>query len=211
MKQMLVVGARGYGREVYNFAKECAGYGSEFEIKGFLDDKANALDGFSNYPGIIGPVETYRIGEDDLFVAALGSVKHKRFYVEHIKARGGRFMTLIHPAATVYSNTKFGEGCIVSQCTTITCDVRVGDFVTFHGFCTVGHDAKIGNFCQLDAYTFMGGYAELGDEVTLHTGAKIMPHKKVGAGATVGAGSVVIHNVKAGTTVFGMPATSLRF
>jgi sugar O-acyltransferase (sialic acid O-acetyltransferase NeuD family) len=211
MKQLLIVGARGYGREVYNFAKECTGYGSDFAIKGFLDDKPDAFEGFSNYPGIIGPVETYQIGVDDVFACALGSVKHKRFYAEHIKARGGRFITLIHPAATVYSNTKFGEGCIVSQNTTISCDVVVGNFVTFHSLCTVGHDAKIGNYSQLDAYTFMGGYAELGDEVTLHTGAKILPNKKVGSGATVGAGSVVMHNVKPGATVFGMPAMPLNF
>ena len=37
MKHLLIIGARGWGREVYNYAIESRGYRTEFDIKGFLD------------------------------------------------------------------------------------------------------------------------------------------------------------------------------
>ena len=46
MKNLLIIGARGYGREIYNFAIDSKGYGTEFTVKGYLDDKVSALDGF---------------------------------------------------------------------------------------------------------------------------------------------------------------------
>ena len=55
----------------------------------------------------------------------------------------------------------------------------------------------------------MGGYSEIEDMVTLQTHSVLLPHKKVGKRATIGAGSVAIRNVKAGTTVFGVPAMRL--
>ena len=34
MKHLLIIGARGFGREVYNYAIDSVGYGEEFGIKG---------------------------------------------------------------------------------------------------------------------------------------------------------------------------------
>ena len=59
MKHLLIIGARGWGREVYNMLPDCIGYGTEYEVKGFLDDKADALDGMPGYPPIIDSVEHY--------------------------------------------------------------------------------------------------------------------------------------------------------
>ena len=50
MKQLLIIGARGWGREVCDIAKACIAAGAEFLVKGFLDDKSDALDGYDNYP-----------------------------------------------------------------------------------------------------------------------------------------------------------------
>ena len=46
MKKLLIIGARGWGREVYGMLPSCLGYGTEFQVKGFLDDKSDALDKF---------------------------------------------------------------------------------------------------------------------------------------------------------------------
>jgi hypothetical protein len=44
MKQLIIIGARGFGREVYSLAKRSIGYNEDFVMKGFLDDKLDALD-----------------------------------------------------------------------------------------------------------------------------------------------------------------------
>lgn len=209
MKKLIIIGARGFGREVFNLATQCEGYGRDFFIKGFLDDKKNALDGLCGYPAVFGDVESYALEPDDVFVCALGEPVHKKHYAEIILDKGGVFTSLIHPSAVITSNTRLGQGSIVLQGVYLSCDLGLKDFITFQPFCVIGHDARIGSFCHLNSYAFMGGYAQLDEGVTLHTGAKVLPHKKVGAWATVGAGSVVLRNVKPGITVFGLPAVEI--
>lgn len=211
MKNLYIVGARGFGRSVYNLAKESIGYLSEFDIVGFLDDDPTVLDGYKGYPPIISSVENFIPSSDDVFVCALGDVGYKKKYADIITAKGGRFINLIHRDAYISGNVEMGMGCIFSAYSRISCDVKMGDFNTFQPFVAVGHDVTIGNFCHFNTYSFMGGYVSIGDNVTLHTGAIVHPNKKVSNGSIVGAGSVVIKNVPENTTVYGNPAKTLKF
>ena len=209
MRNLIIIGARGFGREVYHLATQCEGYGRDFCVKGFLDDKKESLDGLCGYPMVLGDVESYDIEPDDVFVCALGEPVYKKHYVEIMLGKGGVFISLVHPSAIITFNTRLGQGSIVLSGAYLSCDLSLGDFITFQPFCVIGHDARIDSFCHLNSYAFMGGYASLGEGVTLHTGAKVLPHKKIGSWATVGAGSVVLRNVKSGQTVFGMPAATI--
>lgn len=210
MKNLIIIGARGFGREVYNLAIECREYGSDFVVKGFLDDKADALDDYKGYPVIIGPVETYEIQTDDVFICALGDVNYKQKYAQIILAKGGRFISLIHPNAYVSKNTRIGIGCIICRSALLSCDVEVGDFVTIQPFSDLGHDAVVGNYCHLNTYSFLGGYTRLGNGVTIQTGGKVLPYKHICDNVMVGVGSVVIRNIKEeAVTVFGLPAKKI--
>lgn len=69
MKHLLIIGARGAGREVYSAAINTNEYSNaEYDIKGFLDNKTDALKGYNNYLPILGRVEDYDIQEDDVFI-----------------------------------------------------------------------------------------------------------------------------------------------
>jgi hypothetical protein len=84
MKNLIIIGARGFGREIYNIATQCKEFNSEWLIKGFLDDNKNVLDDFKNYPPILSSFEDYEVQEDDLFICALGEVKFKEKYINFI-------------------------------------------------------------------------------------------------------------------------------
>lgn len=211
MKNLIIVGARGFGREVYDLATHCSGFNLEYVIKGFLDDKADALDGFENYPPIISSVEDYKIEENDVFVCALGTVKWKKHYTELILAKGGKFINLIHPSTKLNTNAITGKGLLVFMYANISNDCIIEDFVTIQGYAGLGHDTKIHKWSHLSSYSFTGGFVVLEEEVTLNTRATVLPHVIVRKGATVGACSLVIKNVKENTTVFGIPAKKLDF
>jgi len=211
MNHLIIIGARGAGREAFNCAPNCNGYGTEFDVKGFLDDKADALDGMPGYPPILSSVEAYTPLADDVFICALGDPHWRQVYADKIMKKGGRFISLIEKSASIGHNSVVGEGCIIHQMVSITTDVRVGNFAYIQGFSVVGHDAAIGNYCLLNSFSFMGGYSVLGDFAVLQTHATLLPHKRVGANAIVGAGSVAVRDVKAGTTVVGVPAVRLKY
>lgn len=209
MKHLLIIGARGFGREVYNTSLEAVGYGKDFDIKGFLDDKTDALNGYEGYPPIINSVEDYQIENNDVFICALGDVHYKKKYIDIILDKGGVFINIIHKTAVIERNSIIGKGCILSRNVQISCDVKIGDYVTMNNMVVVGHDAVIGDYSHLNSMSFMGGYSELKELVTMNTMAILQPHKKMGKNSVAGAGSFMYKNVKDNTTVFGNPAQEL--
>lgn len=206
MRQLLIIGARGYGREVYNWTMDCISSGLDVTVKGFLDDDADVLSGFDNYPPIISSVEDYIPEENDVFLCALGDVKYRKHYAEMILAKGGSFISVIHPTASVSQNFRIGKGCVVGRFCAISCDVELGDFVSISAHSVLGHDVRVGNYCHIGALSNLSGGVVLQDGVTIHPKADIIPHIIIESDAVVGTGSVVLRKVKTGTTVFGVPA-----
>ena len=210
MKHLVIIGARGFGREVYNLAMECIEAGEQMDVKGFLDDKADALDNYQGYPAILGFVEEYVPQSDDVFICAMGEPIYKKKYAEMILAKGGEFINIIHPSALIRKNTTIGKGCIFTENVALSCDAKIGDFVTIMANAVLGHDVQVGSWSHIGAGSFMGGFSKIGELVTLHPHVELLPHKTVKDSANVGAGSVVLRNVKEGTTVFGIPATKME-
>jgi sugar O-acyltransferase (sialic acid O-acetyltransferase NeuD family) len=206
MDRLLIIGSRGYGREVYNWVMDCVSAGLELTVEGFLDDNADALSGFENYPPIISSVEDYTPQEGDVFLCALGDVKYRKLYADMISAKGGRFISIVHPTASLSQNVTIGKGCVIGRFCAISCDVKIGDFVTISAHSVLGHDVCVGNYCTIGALSMLAGGVIVEDGVTLHPKVDIIPHKRIGQNSVVGTGSVVLRNVKPDTTVFGVPA-----
>lgn len=209
MKHLIIIGARGFGREVFYLAQHSKGYGEIFDIKGYLDDKNDALEGYAGYPPIINSVENYTVEEDDVFVCALGDVYCKKKYVSIIIEKSGEFISLIHESAYILPSARIGNGCLIFHNAQISADVEISDFVTIQPSVFLGHDAKIGKWSHLNTGSICNGFVEIGEMATIHTCAVIAPRKKIGHGCTVGACSFVTRSIKDGITVMGNPARKL--
>lgn len=213
MKQLLIIGARGWGREVLGTVRLLPEYQcGELTVKGFLDDKADALEGLrGDFPPIISSVEAYEPQADDVFICALGDCRYRRKYAEMILAKGGKFISVINPTARVFPNAQIGCGVIIGTHCTISDNVTIGDFTMVHGFVTLGHDATIGAYNSIEAYCFFGGYSQTGENTTMHVRSAIIPHKRVGNNCSVGFGSVVMRNFGDNLHLFGNPAKKIEF
>ena len=208
MKKLIIIGAGGMGRTLFSNALESVGYGEKFVVKGFIDDNLQALDGFSNYPPVIGTIKDYEPQADDVFVSSIGGESRKQC-MEEIISRGGEFMELIHKTARIYTNAKLGKGNFIGAYSVIGNDAVVGDYNMIQSYTVIGHDAKIGSWNRIDTHVTCVGGIVIEDEVNIHTSAIISHNVKVESGAHVGALSFVIRKVKAGTTVMGIPAKKL--
>jgi sugar O-acyltransferase (sialic acid O-acetyltransferase NeuD family) len=210
MKNLIIIGAGGMGREVYNLAMQCNGYGVDFTIKGFLDKKADALEGFEKYyPPVRGNVEDYQIGPDDFFTCSIGNVRFREKNIKTILEKGGQFLSLVHPTALVNPTVKMGIGCLIFPYAQVGSHAVIGDFALIQSYAGIGHDAVIGNYTRVDTHVLCVGGVKIGNGVTIHAGA-ILNHKVVVEdNSVIGAASFVIKRVKEGTTVFGYPASLL--
>ena len=213
MKHLVIIGARGFGREIYRtFINTNPYISKEIDVKGFLDDKADALDGLKGeWPPIIGAVETYEIHEDDVFFCALGDSHWRKHYAELISEKGGKFINIIHKTALVSPMTSVGEGCVIGAYTSVSPNVTIGNHVMIQSYDDFGHDVEIGDYASIESYVFLGGYAKVGELATMHTKSSIIPHKSIGKECVVGFGSVVMRNFKDGVHVFGNPATKIDY
>lgn len=209
MRDLIIVGAGGMGRSVYNTALQCDGYDKEYRIKGFIDDNLFSLSHYEGYPPIIGRILDYEIKENDVFINALGDIENKRKCIECLLGRGADFITLIHPAAIVNRNAELGIGCLVDSSSVIGADVTIGDFVVVGVGTVVGHDVRIGSWSRIDGHVTLVGGVQVDEEVCVHTGAIINHNVRLEKRSCVGAGSFVIKKVKEATTVYGNPARQL--
>lgn len=209
MKNLIVVGASGFGREVLSWALDCERSQSDWRVKGFLDDNPRALNNFGCSYNILGTIQDYHPGKNDLFICAIGDPKTKIDICESIVNRGGKFINLIHPSAIIGSDNNIGNGCVLCPRSIITCNTRIGDFVTINCNSSIGHDVTIGKGTTLSSHCDVTGFATLGEGVFLGSNSVILPSVRVGNYAKIGVGSTVIRTVKPNSTVLGSPAKQI--
>jgi len=209
MKKILIVGAGGFGREVYGWTTNSQENYADWKLVGFIDDNLSALDGYNYDVSIVSTISDYQPKIDEYLVMALGNPKSKSKIVDLLESKGARFETFIHKTAFVGKGVKIGTGVVMCPHSTITCDASIGDFVTFNVYSGAGHDTKIASYSTLSAHVDITGFVKIGKRVIIGSHACILPGVSVGDDAVVGAGSVVVKNVKEGQTVFGNPAKAI--
>ena len=208
MKHLIIIGAGGMGRTMYDMARESIGYGTQYDIRGFIDDNVAALDNFANYPPIIAPIQGYQPQEDEVFACSIGGTSRQKC-MEEIVSRGGKFLTMIHATARLGTNVQVGEGTIVGAFTSIGADAKVGKYNLIQSYTVVGHDSVIGNWNRIDTHVTLVGGTIVQDGTDIHTSAMISHNVTVESHSRVAACSFVIRRVKEGTTVMGNPAKRL--
>lgn len=200
MSKLVIVGARAMGREACAYAQE-----SGIEVKGFLDDDFDVLDGFNDYPKILGSAEEYVVEKGDVFIIALGDGVLRQKYAEIIKAKGGKFINIIHPSAYIGKNVRVGEGCIICPNVFVTNDTIIGSHVVINVGTTINHDNEIGSYVTICPGCHLAGRIVLNEGVFLGTAVTVIPDIVLGANVYVAAGAVVVKSYKSGR-LMGVPA-----
>lgn len=204
--RVLIVGAGGFGREIFAWLADAIEDGLEVEFGGFLDGNPDALGQNSAIGTVLGAPETFRVSRHDRFLMGIGTPRRKLPLARRMESAGARFLTLVHPNARIGPRSTLGRGSVLCPGAIVTTDVTIGEFCMLNVAATVGHDAVLGAGCTLSGHSDVTGHAMLGEGVFLGSHAVILPGVEVGAWATVGAGSVAVRRVESNSTVFGVPA-----
>jgi sugar O-acyltransferase (sialic acid O-acetyltransferase NeuD family) len=206
LKNLYIVGAGGFGREVYAWTRDTLDCVNQFQFAGFIDDNPNVLEGFEYPKGVVGSVMDFNPRETDRFIIAIGIPHPKRKATETLLAKGAIFETVVHPSVVRGSNVQVARGAVVCPGVILSSDCQVGEFAGINMHATLSHDVKVGAFSQLSSYCDLTGAVEVGEGVFLGSHSSVLPSLKVGDGAIVGAGAVCTEDVSEGSTVVGVPA-----
>ncbi len=211
MANLIIVGAGGCAREALQWAKDVNEREQRWQIKGFLCDYPNHLDGKICDVSILSAIDDYEIGPEDEFVCAIGDSAGRKAVTEKLKARGARFVNLIHPSAVIADSCTLGEGLLVYPFALISDNARIGDGCIINMYSSVAHDTVLGEYCTISAHCDITGRCVVGDRLFMGTSAHIVPDTRVGSDVFICAGSTVMTRLRDGVKVLGNPAKLVKF
>ena len=203
----LIVGAGGFGREVYSWTLGHLHSNGDGSSIGFLDDNPECLDKFPNLRPLWSErISTYCPRPGDRLLMAIADPGAKLAAGSMLISRGATFASYIHPTAVLSHDFQIGKGCILCPLSVVCCNVRIGDFVSMNVGALAGHDSVIDEGCTLSPHANVAGQVDLERGVFLGCQTVILPKIRIGEFARIGAGSTVISHVRSHSTMMGVPA-----
>jgi sugar O-acyltransferase (sialic acid O-acetyltransferase NeuD family) len=184
-----------------------------FRCRGFLDDNPATHGRQILDAPVLGPLDSAPQYGDAFFVNGIGSPANfwkKGAIIGRTQIPRERFVTLIHPTASVSAHATLGAGTVVFQHVTITTNVRIGDHVIILPASIISHDSVVGDYTAVAGGVCVSGQVTIGESCYLGAGSVIRDGIRIGRQTLVGMGAVVIRDVPENTVVAGNPARVLR-
>lgn len=208
MKDLIIVGASGFGREVAWAVERINAKMPTWNLLGFIDDAEDIQERDINGYKVLGKTADAGKYKDAYFVVAVGASKVREKIVGNLKSANPnvKFGTVIDPTVEISDLVTIGEGTIICAHSIITVNISIGSHTIINLDCTVGHDAVLQDFVTLYPSVNISGLTDIGHAVELGTGVQIIQGKTIVPNTIVGAGAVVIKDITESGTYVGVPA-----
>lgn len=212
----VVIGAGGFGRETLDVieAWNDSGAGESFNVLGVIDDAPSEINierlERRSYRYLGGFDALFALNAPFLYFVGIGNPSVRARLVARCSEHDWRAGTVVHPSASVGSDTQLGEGTIICGGAQVSTNVRLGRHVHLNPASVVGHDTRIGDYTSVNPGAVISGDVAVGERVLVGAGSVVLQQLTVGADATVGASACVTRDVTATHTVMGIPARESR-
>jgi sugar O-acyltransferase (sialic acid O-acetyltransferase NeuD family) len=183
-----------------------------YDCAGFLDDNPSLWGTRVAGLPVLGPLDAAARYQECMFVNGIGSPQsfvRKAEIVERTGLSDDRFLTLVHPAASVSRSARVGPGSVVFPNVTISSNARLGRHVIVLSNAVISHDVTIADHSCVAGGACISGAAHVGPLCYVGTNSTIIGSVRIGQGSLVGMGSVVLRDVEPGSVVVGNPARRL--
>ena len=212
MKNIVIIGAGGFGREVAWLIEDINKVNKQWNLLGFIDENIKNHGKVVNGYKVLGGFEFLENKNDIYYVCAIGKSSIRKRVVEdkcdNLKIKAA---TLIHPSVIMSNNfNTIGEGSIVCAANVLTVNISIGKHSIINLDCTIGHDVKMGNFSTIYPSSNISGECIIGECTEVGTGTQVIQGKKIGDNCILGAGSVVINDINENCVVVGIPAKVIK-
>ena len=210
MKDIVIVGAGGFGREVEWLIERINNIKPEWNILGFADDNIEKGNLVGHSKIIYNINDLTNIDKKLNVVIAVGNAKTRKLLFDKLKNNLNiSFPNLVDPSV-ILGDIDIGKGNIICAGTIITVNVKIKDFTIINLDCTIGHDNIINDFVTIYPSVNVSGNVEIGECTEIGTGTQIIQGKNICNNCIIGAGAVVVKNIIKAGTYIGVPAKKLE-
>ena len=209
MKDIAIIGAGGYGREVACMIRQINAINPIWNLIGFYDDNLSLQTTSNPYGRVLGGVDELNSIDRPLSVViAIGSPLAISDILGRITNPGIDFPNLISPSVVFLDkeSVTMGKGNIIGTNCFVSCNVNIGNFNIFNGYIPLGHDVSVGDFNVIMPSCNISGGVEIGCRNFFGVQSIVLQGIKIGSETRVGAASVVMRNTKDGLLYLGNPA-----
>ena len=210
MKKFFIFGTKGFAKEVEFIIFDNFGNGAEviFVAADNDEDIGSTING--RY--VISEYEFQKINDTKECLIAVGNpVIRNKIYQKLKDDKNVSFPNLIHKSAIFDSRyVQLGEGNIICPNTSITTNIKIGNFVHINLNCTIGHDTVIEDFVTCSPASNISGNVKIGQLSYLGTNCIIIEKKTIIENVTIGAGCVIVKDLLESGTYVGIPAKKIK-
>ena len=208
---LVIIGARGSGKEVLLTINDCNKKSKKYEVLGFIDDSeklwGRTINGKKVLGGISWLLEKYsKIN----CVVCIGDPLIRKNVIEKLKKNKFIFPTIIHPSVIKSEFSKIGKGVIIQAGCIINPDSKIEDHVLINMDCTIAHDSVLKEFSTLQPGVRINGDNVIEKGNYIGTGTVTKDNVNIGEWCVIGAGTIVIEDVKSFSLVVGNPGKVKR-
>jgi len=212
MKDILIWGAGGFGREVIWLIEEINKINPTWHIIGFIDDDISKIGQVINGYKIIGSSEILEtFNKETWIIVSIGDPQNKVMAISKLRNPHLKYPILIHPSVIMSQRVEIGEGTVICAGSILTVNIKIGKHTIINLDCTIGHDVNIGDYSTISPSVNISGNVSIGEKTFIGTGAHIINNIEIGEDVIIGAGAVVVNNIPSNCTAVGIPARPIKY
>lgn len=209
---MLIVGARGFAKEVLEV---CNNLNCVNELV-FFDDVSVDVPSFlyDRFPILtsLDEARTHFKLNDSSYTIGIGKPFLRSILYKKFNEIGGNICSIISPKADIGSyGVSVGCGANILDGVKISNGVVIGIVSLIYYNSVITHDCIIGDFVEISPNATVLGNVKIGDYCHIGAGAIILPNIDIGNNVIVGAGAVVTKNLPNNCIVAGVPARIINY
>ena len=216
MKKIIIIGGKGtpvvIAEQILNAVEK---FGAKYELLGFAFDDESFGDEINGIPILDKTYNVYGKYKkfDDVFF--IYSVYRSDVIEERIELRESfqipieKYVTFIHPLATVARSAQIGYGNIILANVVINPNVKMGNFNTFNSNSLVGHDSIIGDNNFIAGHCVIGSNLKIGNGNFFGLNSSSKNFIKINDYNIIGMAANLVKNVESKQILVGNPAKPL--
>lgn len=195
MKDIVIIGAGGIGREVAWIIEEINEVNPTWNIVGFVDDNIEMHNKELNGYKVLGGLDVLdKLESKPEVIVAIANCKVKKDIVAKLNNKFD-FATIIYPTVRISKYIEIGQGTIIYPGVILTVNTKIGNHVVISGNCGIGHDTVIGDFSSVLWGSCFSGFDIVGQECFVGVGTKVAQGVSIANGRRISTGGIITEDV----------------